>query len=542
MSGTDFTLTPNYGLYKPVPDADVDEWGDHLNDNADTLDTLIKSVSDAQMAFLPLAGGTMRGPLILAANPAVALGAATKQYVDTSIGAAKFLPLTGGVLAGPGDLTVNGLFQVGTAAPWRTQVTAKGNLMVGVNEPANMATAAASSGGHVGAWVIMAQNLASNVYYDGANWRRQNAGVPMALSIGGAFNFIGGTAGAQDSVATMAALASIDASGHLMTTGYYSVGGAGIVYTNYSGANVIALGWDGANFLTAYVNNTSVGSLASVGWVNTYFKLASAYTPNQSVDVGSGPTFANVMLSGGYFYVANNAAYYFGRRPSDGFWLIVQNGGLLMQVDTAGSLTAVGNITANAGLYSAAQQMVFAAGGSGRIMGFAPGWYWDWNGGNGVLIWTSAAMGAQWIMHSNGSCYNNVNWVGGYGAYQNLSDERMKSDISAATVGLDEILALEPISFTRIEIVPAHLPGSKMARPPEIGFSAQQVRTVIPEAVTVFGAPLPDGGGGPDDDDPTLSVSLDSIVAALVNAAKTLAAQNVSLAARLDALEAKGSA
>lgn len=35
---------------------------------------------------LPLAGGTTTGPLILAADPAVALGAATKQYVDANIG------------------------------------------------------------------------------------------------------------------------------------------------------------------------------------------------------------------------------------------------------------------------------------------------------------------------------------------------------------------------------------------------------------------------------------------------------------------------
>lgn len=35
---------------------------------------------------LPLAGGTLTGPLILAADPAVALGAATKQYVDANIG------------------------------------------------------------------------------------------------------------------------------------------------------------------------------------------------------------------------------------------------------------------------------------------------------------------------------------------------------------------------------------------------------------------------------------------------------------------------
>ena len=35
------------------------------------------------VAYLPLAGGQMSGPILLAADPTVALGAATKQYVDT---------------------------------------------------------------------------------------------------------------------------------------------------------------------------------------------------------------------------------------------------------------------------------------------------------------------------------------------------------------------------------------------------------------------------------------------------------------------------
>jgi len=44
--------------------------------------------------FLPLTGGTMTGPLLLAADPTSALEAATKSYVDS------FLPLTGGTLTG----------------------------------------------------------------------------------------------------------------------------------------------------------------------------------------------------------------------------------------------------------------------------------------------------------------------------------------------------------------------------------------------------------------------------------------------------------
>jgi hypothetical protein len=53
-------------------------------------------------AALPLTGGTLAGPLLLAADPAAALGTATKQYVDGTIGRAggPFLPLTGGTMTG----------------------------------------------------------------------------------------------------------------------------------------------------------------------------------------------------------------------------------------------------------------------------------------------------------------------------------------------------------------------------------------------------------------------------------------------------------
>lgn len=44
---SEYTLTPNYALYKPTPGADDDIWGDHLNANADILDALIKTINGA---------------------------------------------------------------------------------------------------------------------------------------------------------------------------------------------------------------------------------------------------------------------------------------------------------------------------------------------------------------------------------------------------------------------------------------------------------------------------------------------------------------
>lgn len=54
--------------------------------------------------FLPISGGQLTGPLLLAADPVVPLEAATKQYVDAAVGA--FLPLLGGTVS-PGPFIVN---------------------------------------------------------------------------------------------------------------------------------------------------------------------------------------------------------------------------------------------------------------------------------------------------------------------------------------------------------------------------------------------------------------------------------------------------
>jgi hypothetical protein len=41
-----YTQTPNYSLYKPTVNADNDQWGNHLNANADTIDTQLKTIAN----------------------------------------------------------------------------------------------------------------------------------------------------------------------------------------------------------------------------------------------------------------------------------------------------------------------------------------------------------------------------------------------------------------------------------------------------------------------------------------------------------------
>lgn len=61
MSGTDYDTTPNLGLFKPRYDMDDEQWGAHLNQNADMLDAYLSP--SGSPVFLPIAGGVLTGPL-----------------------------------------------------------------------------------------------------------------------------------------------------------------------------------------------------------------------------------------------------------------------------------------------------------------------------------------------------------------------------------------------------------------------------------------------------------------------------------------------
>jgi hypothetical protein len=111
--------------------------------------------------------------------------------------------------------------------------------------------------------------------------------------------------------------------------------------------------------------------------------------------------------------------------------------------------------------------------------------------------------------------------MAGFGAYRDTSDIRYKTNVASATVGLAEVLQLEPINFNRID-------GTGEVLADEIGFSAQQVQPIIPEATPIFSEMLPDGLGG---ETSALSLVTTPIIAALVNAVK-------ELTQRLTALEA----
>jgi hypothetical protein len=91
MSGTEYTTTPNLGLFKPTYNADAENWGGHLNANSDVLDTTI----------LPRPGGVL-GPTWTAGTGAPAttepLGSLYSR-ADGAVGSTLYVSRGGGTWA-----------------------------------------------------------------------------------------------------------------------------------------------------------------------------------------------------------------------------------------------------------------------------------------------------------------------------------------------------------------------------------------------------------------------------------------------------------
>jgi len=129
--------------------------------------------------FLPTAGGTMTGPITLPANPASALQAATKQYVD--VGIASKADLISGLV--PANELGTGLATSGTCllgnGTWATCAGGTGNLSASPTGSQAIAQPAGTE--------FSANNLA-NIRYVTSSWNwaqtpADNLGTPGTLTI-----------------------------------------------------------------------------------------------------------------------------------------------------------------------------------------------------------------------------------------------------------------------------------------------------------------------------------------------------------------------
>jgi hypothetical protein len=187
--------------------------------------------------------------------------------------------------------------------------------------------------------------------------------------------------------------------------------------------------------------------------------------------------------------------------------------GIIGTLNVAGSIGSGAQIntvnllvTGSAGFANASDFALFASG-TNRYQQYASTWFWAWETTSGKLWWSAGGAGYFWMM-DNGTTltYNQLGPVGGHGAYQNLSDERMKTGIVPSDIGMKEIRLISPIRFVR---------NNKERE--EIGFSAQALQQIIPEAVSPMTLYQPE-----KDPEERLTISSEPIVAALVNAVKQL--------------------
>jgi hypothetical protein len=195
---------------------------------------------------------------------------------------------------------------------------------------------------------------------------------------------------------------------------------------------------------------------------------------------------------------------------------------------TAGSATINGNVSVTGGMTLSGPNLSLGGdvnfgmqllGNNNRLLGFAGGFYFEFDlAGPDDLHYTSP-LGVHFMWReSDGFAFAARNAVGGNGAYINISDRRVKNaeTIAPAIAGLPAILQLQPVEFERLTAEGGPLPKR------ELGFIAQDVASVLPQAVTAVGVKLPDGSGGLDSAEPTLGVTSEAIVAAIVNALKTI--------------------
>jgi len=140
-----------------------------------------------------------------------------------------------------------------------------------------------------------------------------------------------------------------------------------------------------------------------------------------------------------------------------------------------------------------------------RVHQFQSNYLWEWSTANGDLFWVIAGSQFWYMRTGDRLCFNALGAVAGNGAYVNLSDERVKENITDLSMGMLELRQITPIAFTR------H--GKHVY---EIGFSAQDVEPVIPQAISIF-------------KDDLMGVSSDMILAVAVNAIKQLDARLLHL-------------
>ena len=228
----------------------------------------------------------------------------------------------------------------------------------------------------------------------------------------------------------------------------------------------------------AFANGLSVGTTLTVG---STLGVTGAATFSSSVVAVSFQATSSVAITaqGSYIQwsrIGNGAMYVINQKGTGA-------GGIIFGHSTAGNaftqdavlaegggLTLAGGLIAAGGLTTAGA-IAFNSGSAATISNSYS--YISITGNNasvGVQISnTTSAVIAEFLVGAALQSY-----INGVGVYTTVSDERHKKDIRTLTNGIETISALNPVSF-----------AWKSSGAKDIGFIAQQVEPIIPEAVSI---------------------------------------------------------
>lgn len=454
--------------------------------------------------YLALAGGTMVGSLILAADATAPLQAVTLQQMEAATGAGNYLPISGGELTG--------------------------SLGVDVALPANRIPSLAMAGNFA---VGIFGAFSFNAYYDTvlANWAYYD--TSFAATIGqdsstGTIVIAVMPSGAANAPAVASGYAYLDRWGSFTATGnIISEGDVSAVNTVWangvaSGATVEARGGTFQVVPGYHLQRGGDGWWRFVENGRTTFSITPAgavYTAEYIECGGMIRSDAGLIVSQGQ-YQPSLAMSSLQLGQSFGFWIPWGAGGNAIQY---GWTDANGSPTAPWGYFDSATM-----GHNVSMVSYTI------DNGNAAMLWGGWTSEAGWVFNIPGAA-----WKPGGGMWADSSDARIKDVLGDYEQGLDAVLALKPVRYKlkgnwrhMNEDANPHAragidgraringPHDKCGDTEYIGLIAQEAELSMPEMVSRLPAII--DGEGVDD---LRVMDRSALTLALVNAVKEIDAR-----------------
>jgi hypothetical protein len=215
---------------------------------------------------------------------------------------------------------------------------------------------------------------------------------------------------------------------------------------------------------------SSFSGAATFGAVATF---NGAATFNSSINVAAGATFGAAATFNSSINVAGPGTVSGGLTVSNG--LNVASGALTVSGSTTlsgltnnGAFTANGTINASGGITLSATY-VLAAQGAQNVIQFSPGWELAYRVSDGMLYWTSGALGVS-VWQVDGSGNMTI-----HGSLTQGSDAALKENVA--------IFDDDPLAIVK-RILPKRFNRILTPERRELGFIAQDVQAALPEAVS----------------------------------------------------------